>query len=220
MTQSRWLMFLKRKCWRFPHQQWPLQRGESIFESLLQCYTPTLCRQPRFNQQKDCSPITAARERDISISNHSHFHTNTEAASETTEVWQIMPPVFFSIAAHKFPSLLLPVWLMSVIMTLLLFTQHIYPSPPSAMCWLTSSAFYWSSLVGQFKRAPAGLWNVTALSLLFICEIGAEKGKFQGRSLQEEKRCSWVTLNTAPLLPADMQRQKNGNVPTVAIFIQ
>lgn len=101
----------------------------------------------------------------ISISNHSHFHTKTETASAAAKVWQLLPLVFLPIAAYKFTSLLLPVWLMLVIMTLLLFTQHIYPSPLSVICWLTSSTFYWLSLMGQLKGVLTGLWNVTASSL-------------------------------------------------------
>lgn len=114
----------------------------------------------------------------ISISNRSHFHNNTETASAAAKVWQLLPPVFLPIAAYKFTSLLLPVWLMSVIMALLLFTQHIWPSPLSAICWLTSSTFYWLSLMGQLKVVLTGLWNVTALSLMIVCEIGARKGIF------------------------------------------
>lgn len=114
----------------------------------------------------------------ISISNRSHFHTNTETASAAAKVWQLLPPVFLPIVAYKFTSLLLPVWLMSVIMALPLFTQHIWPSPLSAICWLTSSTFYWLSLMGQLKVIVTGLWNVTAFSLMIVCEIGARKGIF------------------------------------------
>lgn len=106
---------------------------------------------------------------------HQHWDSISSCQSLAASAPSVSP-----IAVYKFTSLLLPVWLMLVIMALLLFTQHIYPSLLSAICWLTSSTFYWLSLMGQLKGVLTFLWNVTALSLLFICEIGVWKGIFQG----------------------------------------
>lgn len=164
MTQSWWWMFPNRKSWYFLHQWWPLQRGKCIFESLMQCYVQTSCRRLQFNQQKDCSPITSTRERD-----HFHFksqpfsHQHWDSISSCQSLAAPAPCVFplsLHINSHPLPVWL---WLRSVIMTLFLFTQHIYPSLLSAICWLTSSAFYWLSLMGQLKRVLTGLWNAAAL---------------------------------------------------------
>ena len=87
------------------------------------------------------------------------------------------PQCFPLITIYKFTSLLLHVWFMLVIMTILLFTQHIYPGLLPVICWLTSSTFYWWSLMGQLKGVLTALWNITALSLLLVCEIGAKRKK-------------------------------------------
>lgn len=139
------------------------------------------------------------------------------------------PSVFTPITVYKFTSLLLPVWLMLVTMAVLLFTRQIYPSPFSMICWLTSSTFYWLSLMGQLPGVLTGLWNVTAFSLLFIWEIGAWKVYFKAMICKKKGNASFAqspyheihrTIDFLLSVSTDtLQRQRFQHNPVLATII-
>lgn len=134
------------------------KRRMLFFESLLQCYAETWRKQLRFNQQKGT----------ISISNHRHFHTNISSCQ---------------CLAAPAPSASFPYHCgyirISVIACVIDVgyndTPSIYPIhlPISSISdVLVDFLYLWLPLMGQLKGVLTGLWNVTAFSLLFVCEIG------------------------------------------------
>lgn len=82
---------------------------------------------------------------------------------------------------------------MLVIMTLLRFTQYIYPSPLMGICWLTSSTYYWLSLMGRLERVLTGLWKVTALSYCPFVKL--EDGKVYFKVMACEKKSNTLPLH-------------------------
>lgn len=107
----------------------------------------------------------------ISISNPSHFHTNTEDRIGSCQSLAAPAPCVFPLSLHVNSHL--SRWLMLIIKSLFLFTQHIYPSRLSVISWLTYSCLSLVVFTGLTLKSSNRSVKCRNFVFLFICKIGA-----------------------------------------------